>query len=44
MANLTEILQILNIVKEIIVALGGMGLKLDGQVHIDDLLKLIPKS
>jgi len=44
MANLSEILQILQVVEKILAALNGMGLKVDGTVNVPQLLALIPKS
>jgi Na+-translocating ferredoxin:NAD+ oxidoreductase RNF subunit RnfB len=43
MASLSEILQIITLVRDIITALSGMGLKVNGEVHIDQILALIPK-
>jgi uncharacterized protein (DUF302 family) len=44
MANLSEILQILQIVAQIIQALRDMGLKVSGEVNVPELLKLIPRG
>ena len=42
--NLSDLLQVLKVVSEIIAALRDMGLKLEGTVNIPDLLKLIPRG
>jgi hypothetical protein len=42
--RLSQILSILQIVAAIATALRDMGLKVNGDVHINDILALIPKA
>lgn len=44
MADLGQILEILQIVEKIITALAGMGLKMEGTVNIATILGLFGKS
>jgi uncharacterized protein (DUF302 family) len=45
MPNVSEILQILQIVAQIIAALRDMGMKVTGEVNIADILKIVgPKA